>query len=126
MVSRLLPVLVCVAALLGGDDAKVGDLGNPAVAVAGHENVVGLDVAMDHSVRVGGRQALGDAAGDLPAPGNLEGPWRWSEEVRRSGPSTISIEKKRESSSARSRSPQSTTLRLRTWRSVRPRAKAAW
>ena len=53
------------AGLLGGDDAEVGDLGLPAGAVAGQEDVFRLDVAVDHAASVGGGEALGDLAGEV-------------------------------------------------------------
>ena len=49
---------------LGGDDAEVGDLGKPGAAVAGHEDVFRLDVAVDHAFGVGRAEAFGDLAGD--------------------------------------------------------------
>ena len=58
--SRLGQVLVAAAAERPGD-AEVGDEG---VAVAGKEQVLGLDVAVDHALLVGVLEGLGRLAGD--------------------------------------------------------------
>ena len=62
------------AGFLGGDDAEVGDLGLPATGVAGQEDVLRLDVAVDHAAGVRGCQAGGDLAGDVQRQGTGRSP----------------------------------------------------
>lgn len=118
------------AALFGCHDPEIGNLGRVGVAHPRHEDVFTLDVAMHQPQRMRSLQPLCDAARNLQRPGHIEGPMRFPQEPAQVRPSTNSIEKNSESSSAGSKSPQSTTLRWRTWRSVltsrRKRPVKAW
>jgi len=68
------------AGFLGGDDAEVGDLGLPAGGVAGEEDVLRLDVAVNHAAGVRGGKTGGDLAGEVQRQRHIEGLRRIAEE----------------------------------------------
>ena len=61
-----------VAGLFCRDDAKVHDLGNPLSAIARHQDVFRLDVAMHHAFGVRRAQSLRNAAHDSERQNHIE------------------------------------------------------